>query len=277
MQSCKDGSPRSCTLCISAYPPIQVMNIYQRTASKKLLTHYTGYCSEICLTIWLTQELYPMYIRLPTNPSYEHLSKNCIKETFNTLHWVLFWNMLKDMAKRNRPTKFSAPHEFWKIGVDKLRMHCLFFSYHPLTCTPHAFYTLRVCTSGGINKIQRVVHCTVYVPRCCWKLMVGTPFIRVYNTPWLYVICDNWEQCSCIPVSIFYQKKKHPMAIHCSPSVNFDLDTWTPITAGWSMKYWIQMSPTKLYQSIAVADPICYIRGRLNIFVKIFWILFTNL
>ena len=71
--------------------------------------------------------------------------------------------------------------------------------YHPLTCTPHAFYTLRVCTSGGINKIQRVIHCTVYVSRC-WH--------SIHRTPWLYVICDtcNREQCSCIPMSNYYQK-----------------------------------------------------------------------
>ena len=130
-----------------------------------------------------------------------------------------------------------------------IRLHALHMPSTPWVCAPVAGSTrdkYRVYLYYlWINKIQRVVHCTVYVPRCCCLLIAGTPFIGAYNTPWLYVICDNWEQCSCISMSNFYQKNvsaaslhapKHPMAIHSSPIIfslpkfaliDFDLDTWT--------------------------------------------------
>ena len=84
------------------------------------------------------------------------------------------------MAKSNRPTRFSMPHEFWKIGVKELRMHCLFFSNHPLTCTPlslHMPSTPCVCAPVAGDQ-QNTASGTLYSVRACCMLIVGTPLIH---------------------------------------------------------------------------------------------------
>ena len=169
------------------------------------------------------------------------------------------------MAKSYGTTELSPPHVFRQISGEQLRIHSPFLAHHP-------FYSLGVCTSQRIHKMERMIYCQVYGACCRGKLMVCSPLVAVNDCPRPDMLSNDGELYCSIPFSHFHKKAISASSLHPSkdpcpstarpllyflfPNLLSSISTsfpGPPITAGWSMKYWMQMSLIKLYQSTAVA------------------------
>ena len=92
--------------------------------------------------------------------------------------------------------------------------------HHMLAAAPYTLHTLCMCSSGGINKMERVVHSQMCVSCGSCELVVGAPLITEHYAPWSDTLGNDRRQGCRLSTST---KTQTPLALSIPPNTQCTL------------------------------------------------------